>query len=160
VAEVRKVARTLMGGMPAWRDRDAGYFFESPEQMKALGVIEAVEAATYRFALPDGKTVERKLAAAPPDPSRPRASSVRWLYPDKLEGEGDAWHALLALERAPWVFQDLDEPFRFRDAPELDALVIQLRQNTSSNGHPSRARSASASRAIWCSTCASTGAAT
>ena len=135
VAEVRKVARTLMGGIPAWRDRDAGYFLESPEQMQALGVIEAGEAATYRFALVDDATVERKLAAEPPDLTGPRANSVRWLYPDKLDRDGDAWRTLIAPESAPWALQDLDEPFRFRDAPELEALVIQLRQNTSSPGH-------------------------
>lgn len=29
----------------------------------------------------------------------------------------------------PWYLQQLDRPFRWRDAPELNAIVVQLRQN-------------------------------
>src|SRR5690606_2605234 len=61
-----------------------------------------------------------------------RAYPDRWLYPQLMEEEGEAWRAALDVEAAPWSLRDPDTPFRMRDAPEIDAFVIQLRQNNSS----------------------------
>ncbi len=131
--QVRDVARTLGGGTAGWRDRNVAYFLESPEQMQALGVIANPERATYRFRLANGRTVTRRFEAEPANPNRVRANSDRWFYPALLEEEGDDWVALLAPEQAPWSLQDPATPFRMRDAPELDAFVIELRQNSQSD---------------------------
>ncbi len=135
LASVRAVARTLGGGTPAWRDRNAAYFLESPQQMQALGVIRNSERASYRFRLANGRTVTRSFTAEPANPDRVRANSDRWFYPAPVEGEGDAWRALLSEADAPWALQEPGDPFRMRDAPELDAFVIEMRQNSSSDGH-------------------------
>ena len=135
VAELRAVSRTLIGGTPAWRDRNAGYFLESPEQMQALGVVAGRDSATYRLALPDGREVTRRLAGEPAS-DRPRANASRWLYPAALEGEGEDWRTLMAPDRAPWALQEPGTPFRWRESPELGALVIEMRQNNGSEGHP------------------------
>jgi hypothetical protein len=132
IAQVRAVARSLAGGTNAWRDRDAGYFFESPEQMAALDVITNADHASYRFRLVNGRTVTRRFTPEPANPDRVRANSDRWFYPAPVEGEGDNWRALLAPEQAPWSLQEPDRAFRMRDAPEIDAFVIEMRQNTSS----------------------------
>ncbi len=134
VSRARDAARTLAGGIPASRDRNATYFLESPEQMHALGIARNEDHADYAFRLVDGGTVTRRFEAEPADPDRIRANSDRWLYPELMEEERGDWRALLAVDRAPWALQEPAKPFRMRDAPELDAFVIQLRQNVSSSG--------------------------
>jgi hypothetical protein len=136
IASVRRIARTLTGGIPAWRDRNAGYFLESPEQMNALGVIEDDDEATYRFTDAGGKVIERRLIAEAVGSDRPRANADRWLYPDPLPEEGGAWRALVAPDHAPAAFQEADAPFRSREAREIAALVIELRQNNDAGSRP------------------------
>ncbi len=135
ISRIRDVARTMAGGIEAWRDRGSPYFLESPEQMNALGVTAQIDGATYRFEGGDGRAIERRLAAEPANPDRPRGNADRWLYPQLMESEAGAWRVLLAQEKAPWPFQDPDSPFRWRNAPEIQAMVVELRQNTSSDGH-------------------------
>lgn len=135
-AEVRAVARTLMGGTSAWRDRNAGYFFESPEQMQALGVIGSADSATYRFELPGGAIVERRLVPEPANPDRPRANADRWLYPQPMQAEAGEWRSLISLQQAPWALQDPDTPFRWRAAPEIGGIVIEFRQNNDADDRP------------------------
>jgi len=136
VARLRETARSLVGGSPGRRDRFAPYFFESPEQMHALGVIAAGDAAVYRFESRDGTAVERRLAGDRESRERSRGTAERWLFPQRMASEGASWSALLAPEKAPWAFQDPDAPFRWRDAPEIGALVIDMRQNNDSHGRP------------------------
>jgi len=127
VAQARDAARTLMGGTSPWRDRNAPYFLESPEQMQALGLITNAERANYRFRLANGRTVTRRFAPEPANPDRSRAGVDRWYYPEAIEGE--AMRPLLSETEAPWSLQDPDTLFRMRDAPEIDAYVIEVRQN-------------------------------
>ncbi|WP_395645135.1 hypothetical protein [Terricaulis sp.] len=133
IADVRAVARSLAGGVSSWRDRNAPYFFESPEQMHALGVIASAERASYRFQLANGRIVTRRFDIDPPNPNRVRANSDRWFYPAPVAEEGGAWRALLNADAAPWSLRDPDQAFRMRDAPEMDAFVIEMRQNVSSD---------------------------
>jgi hypothetical protein len=128
---IREAARTLSGGIPAWRDRSAPYFFESPEQLHALGLIARPDAATYRFAAADGGVLERRLVPEPASADRPRGNADRWLYPQLMDTEAGQWKTLVAPEKAPWALQDPESAFRWREAPEIGALVVQLRQNAS-----------------------------
>jgi hypothetical protein len=82
VARLREVAHTLRGGLPAWRDREAPLLFESPQQLHALGLAKDREHATYRFETPDGRSLERRLPAQAPSPTRPRADPPRLLLPE------------------------------------------------------------------------------
>lgn len=127
VAQVRDVARTLGGGTPAWRDRSVPYFLESPEQMHALGVIPSAERVRCRFRLTNGRNVTRWFTPETANPDRARAGPERWFYPEPLEGEG--MRSLLAQEQAPWALREPDRLFRMRDAPEMDAFVVEVRQN-------------------------------
>lgn len=131
-ARARDAARSLAGGVPAWRDRGAAYFLESPEQMQALGVIVRADRAAYRFRLANGRTVTRTFTPEPANPDRVRANADRWYYPELMEAEGDSWRTLIGVEQAPWAWREPDQPFRMRDAPEIDAFVIEMRQNNSS----------------------------
>ncbi|HEV8201466.1 MAG TPA: hypothetical protein VGS03_15725 [Candidatus Polarisedimenticolia bacterium] len=127
-AELLAAARSLQGGVPSHRDRSAPYLFESPDQLFALGLSKAPDAAVYRFATPGG-VVERRLSADPPDPDRGRANADRWLFPERMSGEGETWRTLLGTDRAPEALRQAGEPFRRRVVSELDALVVELRQN-------------------------------
>ncbi len=133
IAQVRAAARSLAGGTDAWRDRGAAYLFESPEQMHALDVISSAARASYRFQLTNGGLVTRRFTPEPANPDRLRANGDRWYYPELMAEEGANWRALLPPEAAPWAWQEPDKPFRMRDAPEIDAYVIELRQNNSSD---------------------------
>ncbi|HYD87708.1 MAG TPA: hypothetical protein VEA80_09550 [Vitreimonas sp.] len=130
IAQVRAAARSLAGGTEAWRDRNAAYFFESPEQMHALDVIPRADRASYRFQLPNGRMVTRRFTPEPANPDRLRANTDRWYYPAPMESES-GMRTLLSVDAAPWAFREPDQPFRMRDAPEIDAFVIELRQNNS-----------------------------
>jgi hypothetical protein len=136
IEELREAARTLIGGIPAWRDRNAGYFFESPEQMHALGAIARNGPTTYRFEKRQGAIVERRLEPEPANPNRPRANADRWLFPVAMKEERGEWLPALAEARAPWALGDPETPFRWRMAPELRALVIEMRQNNDAEKQP------------------------
>ena len=129
IREVRATAHTLWGGTPAWRDRHVPFFLESPDQMLEAGVTSRPDAATYRFQLPDGRTVDRHVVADPPDARREAFATSRWLIPEPLDTDRGTWRFAVPRERAPWAFQDASQFYRMRAAPELEALVVQLRAN-------------------------------
>lgn len=138
LARLRETAHSLTGGLPAWRDLQAPMLFESPQQLHALGLLEDREAAVYRFATVDGRTVDRRLVGDPPHPDRPSADVPRLLLPgvvpEQLKGADTSWRSLLPLAKAPWSLCDAEQPMRWRAAPEIDALVIDMRQTYSSEG--------------------------
>ena len=129
IAALRDAARSLAGGVLAWRDRNAAYFFESPDQMQALDMIGQSDAATYRLQTRGGAIVERRLVAEPANPDRPRANAERWLFPEAMQAENGEWSPALAPGQAPWSLTEPDAPFRWRWASEINAPVIDLRQN-------------------------------
>jgi len=135
IAALRNAARSLTGGTIAWRDRAVPFVFESPEQMHAIGMAADSGAATYRFEFSDGRDTERRLKADPPDPSVTRTSVKRVMYPELAAGDANRWRTLGTVARAPWALLDPANPFRWRDAPELDGVVIELRQTVDSPGH-------------------------
>jgi hypothetical protein len=67
-------------------------------------------ALTYGFATADGRRIARHFEARNDWPLA-------------------TWQRLPPPGGSPWAFQDPPKPFRWRDAPEIDAFVIQLRQN-------------------------------
>jgi len=138
LADLRSLARTLAGGTDGWRDRNAAYFFESPQQLRALGVARDPAAATYRFVLADGRTVERSIPAEPPGAGRNLLGGARLLYPGVGTSGTDGWRSLLSAERAPWALQDPGAYFRARMAPEVDGMVVELRQTRDAPGLPIR----------------------
>lgn len=106
--QVLSAERTLHGGLPAWRDQKGVGLLVRFDLLHSLGLSKAPDGATYRLRMPDGKITERHLVLTAPSSNR-----LALPLPDK----------------ASWAFQDPDKPFRWRDAPELDAIVVQLRSN-------------------------------
>lgn len=132
IDQLRAAARSLVGGTPVWRDRFANYLLESPEQMHAMGLLQSKEGAVYRFRREDGSVIQRRLAAEAPSPEGMRGHASRWLYPELASEEGGRWQTLLPADKAPWSLQEPGKPFRLRHAPELDAMVVEMRQISSS----------------------------
>lgn len=126
LARLRDAAHQLTGGTQAWRDRVAPFLFESPEQLHRLGLIAQAGAATYRLALTDGRVLEQRLDAEPPDPGRPSAATERLLLPEVTTGHR-GYVSALALEQAPWSLRDALTRLRWRHDPALDAVVIEMR---------------------------------
>ena len=133
LAELRDSARALSGGIQARRDRSAGFVLETPAMLHALGLAREPERATYGFRSADGKEIRRQLAGEP-RPSEPWLRIDRWLFPDPYPGEGGRWRALASTTPASWAYADAEEAFRWRAVPELDLMVVELRQNHDASG--------------------------
>lgn len=127
--QLRTASRELYGGIDAYRDQFAFNLLESPQLLNAAGLAAKAESATYRFIGRDGKTIEKPLAGDAPDSSRPSPGPDRVLFPQALPQEGIMWPTALAAAKAPWSLRDFDQRFRWREAPELNGLVIEIRQN-------------------------------
>lgn len=135
IAELRDSARTLSGGVPHWRDRFAPVLFESPQQLHAMGLARDPARATYAFQTLDGRAVQRQLGDDANKPTDARGGN-RLLFPALTPGEEGKWRALLAATQAPWSLSEADVPFRWRAAPEIDGMVVELRQTANAPGQP------------------------
>ena len=129
-AKLRDTAHTLTGGTASFRDRSTPLFLESPQLLHAAGMAAAPAEATYVFER-DGKRIERRLVAEPPDPETPMLPSFYVLYPAPAVAESGEWRSLLDPKAAPWSLTDPAARFRWREDPELNALVVEMRQNRS-----------------------------
>jgi hypothetical protein len=136
IASVRRAAHTLWGGTASFRDRSVSFAFESPEQLRFLGITTSPTVATYRFSLRNGQTVDRRVIADSADASREIWGAGRWLYPQPLDADGTEWRMLGTGATVPWVFQEATKVFRLRSDPDLDAVVVELRVNRDAPGNP------------------------
>ena len=133
ISQLRDSARTLFGGVTQRRDRFAPFLMESPAQLHAMGLATSSENAAYVFQSIDGQTIQRRLTDEPnraPDARAP----ARAMFPAPLPDEQGKWRALLAVDRAPWSLAEPDLPFRWRAAPEIDGMVMELRQTFDAPG--------------------------
>jgi hypothetical protein len=136
VTTLRDSARTLVGGPPHRRDQFAPSLLESPEQLHALGIARDAGRATYVFRRLDGRTVSRELAGEAPSAAGSRTSAARVLFPASPTDDERGWRTLLPEARAPWALKEFDTRFRWREAPEIDGMVIELRQIFDAPGQP------------------------
>jgi hypothetical protein len=127
IAQLRDSARVLSGGIPSRRDRVAVFLLESPEQLNAMGLAAARERATYSFRLANGRTVTRQLDGAAPEGTGFALPQDQWLYPTLMPPGDASWKGVLDSAKAPWSLGQRGTPFRWRVAPELAAVVIELR---------------------------------
>lgn len=134
LAELREAVRSLWGGPAPLRDRYAFELLESPDLLKALGLAAVGDAAVYRFALPAGAVVERRIAGEPPSAERPYSTPAQAMFPQRLPLEDARWRTALAYDAAPYALRDWPIRFRARPAPEIDGLVLELRNNMDANG--------------------------
>lgn len=134
VSEIGTAARSLMGGVAGWRDRYANYLIESPEQLHALSLSASSATATYRFALPRGAERDRRIGASAAAPSAFgfEAGANRDLLPAAIATQSD-WQTALDPADAPWSLQNPEQRHRWRLAPEINGIVIELRQNNNAN---------------------------
>lgn len=126
IARLREAARSLQGGLPSWRDRQAPFLFESPQQLQAMGLSRSASAADYAFELADGTLLTRRLEGQAPARGRPHSDTARLLLPGVQEGQ-QGWVGLLPAEQAPWSLRDPDAWFRLDWRDDLHAVVIDLR---------------------------------
>ncbi|MGE3150796.1 MAG: hypothetical protein AB7K04_17245 [Pseudorhodoplanes sp.] len=130
ISRVRDVARGLFGGIAAFRDRGLSVIFESPAVLAELGLANSPTAGSYRFRTVNGQVTERHLEAAEGAVGSASRTAVRRnFYPELRTEEAGGWVAALASNAAPWSLQAPDEPFRWRDGPEIDGMVVEFRQN-------------------------------
>jgi hypothetical protein len=106
--------RSFSGGTAAWRDLEVANVLASPNVMHAVGVTRRADAVSYRFETPDRRRIDLEFKAVAASPDNP------------------TWHSLPLPEKAPWAWQEPGRTLRWRDAPELEAIVVQLRANVDS----------------------------
>jgi hypothetical protein len=135
IDELRKAGRALWGGVDAYRDKFSFNLFESPELLFASNLAKANDSATFVFETRDGKKIERKLSGEPASDKRPFSNPAQARWPEKLPLEDASWRTALSPDKTPWALQQGTEPFRWRAAPEVKGIVIELRQNMDSEGH-------------------------
>jgi hypothetical protein len=107
---VLPIVRSFTGGTIPFRDLNAAGILASPNQLHAVKVARADDSVTYTFVTQDERRIERTFNGGQPAGDAPRVS-------------------LPPPDRAGWVFQEPNKQLRWRDAPELDAVFIQVRQN-------------------------------
>jgi hypothetical protein len=108
-ASLRQGGHSLYGGLEAHRDIRMEGLLARLDLLQAMDLANAPGSALYRLRLADGRLVERRLAMGPP--------------------AGPDWRTLPAADAPPWALQERGTLFRFKDAPELDAVLVQLREN-------------------------------
>jgi hypothetical protein len=128
VADLRRAGRSLWGGVDSFRDRFSFNLLESPELLNALGLADDSASASYRFETRNG-VVERTFTGDPASPARPFSNPSANLYPAKLPLEDASWKTALTVDAAPWALQDPNKTFRWRAAPEIGAIAIDMRAN-------------------------------
>jgi hypothetical protein len=101
---IRPALRSLFGGVNGRRDLRGADTLGRPALLHALDLAKTGDTATYRLRLIDGRTAERRLG--------PTKRGADWATPP-----------------AAWALAEPDKAFRWRDAPELDAVVAQMRHN-------------------------------
>jgi hypothetical protein len=120
IALVRDSARTLFGGTPVWRDRNLPLTLESPDQLHALAIARDAKSAEYSFVTETGASITRRLVAdAAGTPAMP--SDLLFYAVDEQGMTG-------LKPNLPWSLADAMTAFRWRAAPEVDGMVIQLRR--------------------------------
>jgi hypothetical protein len=109
IESIRAQLRTFAGGTTAHRDEVAAGVLASPPQLHGAQLSDRDDSLQYDFSLQDGRTIKRRFS---------------------LGSASDAtqWRTLPYADRTAWSLQQPEKPFRFRDAPEVDALAVQLRQ--------------------------------
>lgn len=109
IEKLRSQLRTFAGGTPAYRDLEAAGVLASPQQLHAVDLSKRDDSVEYSFKLRNGETTQHRFALT---------------STDKI----DNWQAIPAAEQTPWSLQEPEKAFRYRDAPQIDSLVAQLRQ--------------------------------
>lgn len=130
IDKLRPRYRALKGGVARWRDRGAAYFLESPEQLRADGVVTEPGELSYRFTLRDGTLVERKLTATAGGTARAPGNAARWMNPEFADIEGNAWRSLLPVDNVPWSLQEPTKVFRWRMDVAQNAIIVEMRQTS------------------------------
>lgn len=100
--------RSFAGGTDAHRDEAAAQVLASPQRLHAAGLAKRDDAVRYDFVGTNGAKLSRAFSAE--------------------SSSGGPWKALPDPEEAAWAFQQPENPFRYRDAPDIDAFVVQLRK--------------------------------
>jgi len=112
VQQIRQELRSFSAGRVGFRDLTAAGVLASPERLHAAGLGDQARSVSYEFLTTKERTVQRTFELGA------KSGSM-------VQGPANA-------PSLPWALQESNAPFRFRDAPDLDAVIIQLRQNVDS----------------------------
>src|SRR6185436_4893473 len=114
IKSIQPTLRSFQGGTVPFRDLGATSVLNSPDQLHAVGIARSDDAITYRLQTANGATVERQFKVA--------------------DSSNEEWRRLPTPEHTSWSLQEQDKVFRWRDAPEIDAIVVQLRVTVDNGG--------------------------
>lgn len=109
IGSIREQLRTFAGGTNAHRDEVAAGVLASPQQLHGARLANDDDSLRYEFSMRNGQRTKVRFSL-------------------DSANESTSWATLPAADRTPWSLQEPEKPFRHRDAPQIDGLVVQLRQ--------------------------------
>lgn len=115
IESLRAPLRSFAGGTPAYRDVTAADVLASPQQLHAVKLSTRDDSVEYSFTLRNGKAMKRRFS---------------------LGSDANEWKTIPAADQTPWSLQEPEKAFRHRDAPQIDSLVVQLRQILDTEDQP------------------------
>lgn len=133
-AEVLAALMQLHGGAEGWRRVHAVLYIQSPEMLYGAGLGARPDETTWTFRLTNGTETTRVLPGEDCD-REPGGLMTRWLSPQKMQGEPEAWRALLATDsELPVSLREFNMPFRRAWIEHGCTLYIQLKAIQDSGG--------------------------
>ncbi|MDH3585943.1 MAG: hypothetical protein OEQ30_02550 [Gammaproteobacteria bacterium] len=122
-------------GGPEQRRRFFSHLFlTSPALLHAEGITASPDAATLRFALPDGGIVERRLDALPPAEGRREPYGREVIDYRVPQEDADDWIHLMSGETPPLYLSEPDEPYLYEFLEEENGGYVRINFNADVDG--------------------------
>jgi hypothetical protein len=112
------------------------FFLESPALLHAAGLSSLSDRLSLHVKLPDGSAQDEILIADPPDANGPHVYSDSYLSPQRIDGEGEDWTALLTPgTKLPVFLRDYGNPFQSINWADRGVYYVEFRSNEDESGH-------------------------
>ena len=126
--------RPVCGGPDEYVRWNVLWVIENGGLLHALGLAKAPDQLEFKFILSNGTEVTRIVSFVPRNTLPPGVRPPRLWSADLCQGEAERrWRAAIDSARQPFYLQKGDEPFRMERLPNVDALYVQLRANSTAD---------------------------
>jgi hypothetical protein len=126
--------RRICGEPDAYARWNVNWAIANGGLLHALELAQSFDRLQFAFALPDGRRIERTIKFVKRADVPRGVGPVRlWSAEPSFGESGKGWRAAIKVEDEPLYLQEADEFFRMSPLPDLDALYIQFRANSTAD---------------------------